>query len=107
MSDKAKALFKKDIKIGYKTYKLIYGSDLVDNENNILFGSIDYREQVLKINTDYDAKTQKATILHEIIHGIDDYNGLNLAETQVICLGNNLLELILNNKELIKYMLEI
>lgn len=50
-------------------------------------------------------ETEQDTLLHEVIHAIDETVGLSLTEQQVIALASGLLAVFKDNKEFTEYLL--
>ncbi|WP_339063579.1 hypothetical protein [Tepidibacillus marianensis] len=65
-------------------------------------GEIDYFERVIKIDEDMCEQDKKETLIHEIIHGIDEFMGIGLGEEQVKKLGHGLAMMLLDNPDIIK-----
>jgi hypothetical protein len=98
--------FKNKIKIGFREFDLVYADGLRNNDGAALYGEIRYDTMEIKINTEHDSNQQKSTIIHEVLHGIADYNGIELNENQTVGLGSNLYEFMKNNPKLIEHIME-
>jgi len=55
-------------------------------------------DQVIRINSGMHTETQKSTLLHEILHVIDDCCGLGLTEQQINGLETGLYSVFKDNK---------
>lgn len=77
------------VKILYKEYGVSEQVNLHD-ENGELFGQIHYLPQTIILNADATEEQRKATLVHEIIHAMDEMYGIGLKEKQVEKLGNAL-----------------
>lgn len=93
-------------KIGYTNYKIKYVRELKDKENEDLYGKIDLENKEIHICDQFDSQIQKATIVHESIHGIESFIGLDLTENEVIGFSNMLFLWMLENKNTIRYLIE-
>jgi hypothetical protein len=102
-----------NIKIGYKIYRIISDTDaeLKDDEGKGRYGYIDYVDKEIKLNkkyTDSDKDQKLNTILHEILHGLNDMYKIlpdEKEEEKISVLSNILTEfLIENNLKIIKYV---
>ena len=103
--------FPKIIKIGSKKYKLIFtksearlaeGFTRASDDTSVI-GFCDMATSSIVIQSDIpDTFEKHATILHECLHGISDYAGIDLTENQVIALSHSLLEFLIINKSLVK-----
>ncbi len=89
----------KVVKILYKNYKVEERADLHEG-NEELLGQIQYLEEKILPREGTSEQQKKATLCHEIIHGLDDMYCIGLKEKQVEKLGNALYMLILDNSEM-------
>ena len=86
------------IKIGYKTYDIVYDNKGLHNDG--LHGQIDYDGNKIILSDDYDKTEQLNTFLHEILHGIFHQVGdrkLRKNETLINCISNGLVQVIVDN----------
>lgn len=92
------------VKIGWKDYKVIKSKPemALNSDGGICYGKIFYDKREIYINDDYDEEQQKVTLLHEVLHGVDEIYGLGLSEDQVEGLGHGLYALIKDNPTLFK-----
>lgn len=89
------------VKILYKKY----GIEMVDNlhdKGNELYGQIEYLPQKIYLNSKSSEEQRKATLIHEIIHGLDEMYNIGLKEKQVEKLGNAVYMLVRDNPEMFK-----
>lgn len=84
------------VKILYKEYTVEEQENIHDGEAD-LYGQIHYLPQRIILNADCSDKQKEATLLHEVIHGLDEMYGIGLKEKQVDKLGNALYMLIKDN----------
>ena len=101
-----------EIKIGWKNYKIIKTNpnhNLIEGGSDC-YGEIDYNKREIYLNELLNDKEQnKATLIHEILHGISDMYNLELSEDIVSRLGealyivlkDNSIKLTKDNRELI------
>ena len=92
------------IKIGWKEYAIIkkdYDSDLVSGGDEC-YGQIFPSTRKLYINNCYDDEQKKATLIHEVLHGMDDIWGIDLKEEQVETLANAIYTVIKDNPKIFK-----
>lgn len=98
------------IKIGWKSYNIEY-TEPNDNlvEGAICYGRIDYDKQKIYLNHNYAKHQQKATLIHEVLHGISDMYCINtLNEDTVTRLAEALYTLLIdNNLEIVKRKKEV
>ena len=84
--DKHMKILKK-IKVLYKEYTVEETVNLHDNGGD-LYGQIHYLPEKILLNTDASEEQRKATLLHEIMHALDEIYNIGLEEEQVDKLGN-------------------
>lgn len=88
------------IKIGWKTYEIINASPdttlIMGGED--CYGQIDYDKNSILVNKEFAGTDQaKATLVHEILHGISEMYHLGLDEPTVERLGDALFTVIKDN----------
>lgn len=89
----------KKIKVGYKEYT-IEMMDQLDDGCRELYGQCHYDDEIIKLCTRYPINQQKCTLVHELIHAVDNMCHVGLSEKQVTRLGKGLYQLIKDNPEL-------
>ena len=77
------------VKVLYKEYEISEQGNLHD-ENGDLLGLIQYLPQEIILNADAAEEQKQATLVHEVIHALDEMYGIGLKEKQVEKLGNAL-----------------
>ena len=87
------------IKILYKTYTVEKQENLHDGDAE-LYGQILYLPEKILLNLNSSDKQKEVTLLHEIIHGLDEMYGIGLKEKQVEKLGTALYMLINDNPQM-------
>ena len=86
------------IKIGYKTYDIIYDNEYLDEKE--LTGEIDYYNKKIIVRNDRDEVEFLNTFIHEVLHGIFYQSGdRNLKEDEnlINCIANGLTQVIVDN----------
>ncbi len=84
------------VKILYKDYD-VQEQDNLHDENGNLYGQIHYLPEKIYLNAQSSEKQKEASLIHEIIHGIDEMYFIGLKEKQIEKLGNALYVLIQDN----------
>lgn len=87
------------VRILYKEYDIEHQKNLHDGGCE-LYGQIHYLPEKIYLNPDASMAMQKATLLHELLHGLDEMYGIDLKEKQVEKLGNALYMLIKDNPKM-------
>lgn len=87
------------IKILYKTYTVEKQENLHDGDAE-LYGQILYLPEKILLNLNSSDGQNKATLFHEIVHGLDEMYCIGLKEEQVDKLGNALYMLIKDNPQM-------
>lgn len=93
----------KKVKIGWKEYKILEQAPdeaLIDG-GTICYGQVFYDRQEIYINKNYRKKHKKATLLHEVIHAIDEQYSIDLKEEQVVSLTHGLMSVLKDNPEIL------
>ena len=68
------------------------------------FGEYDYETQIVRIQAGQQPAFEADTLLHELIHAIDDVMQLGMRERQVHCVASGLIALFKDNPEVIEYL---
>lgn len=89
----------KRIKILYKNYTIEYADNLHDDGED-LYGQIQYLPERILLNSAASEEQHKATLIHEVLHGMDELHNIGLEENQVKKLGVAFYMLIKNNPEM-------
>lgn len=87
------------IKVLYKEYTVEETVNLHDNGGD-LYGQIHYLPEKIFLNVDAREEQKKSTLLHELIHVMDEIYSIGLKEKQVKKLGNAFYMLQKDNPEL-------
>jgi hypothetical protein len=90
-----------NIKVGYKDYKVVKVNNL-DDGTNLLFGEVTYVDEVIKLANKYPENQMKLTLIHELVHAVDDMLGIDLKEEQVVKLGTGLYQVIKDNPDMFR-----
>ena len=96
----------KKIKIGGLEYTVNYYDRIVEDDGIENFGIVRYSEQEINISKDSTKQRQKMVLLHECIHAMDDLDGFGFDENKVRQVSNMLFNFMLDNKELIKFLIK-
>lgn len=89
----------KKINILYKEYEVDMQENLHDGGEE-LYGQIHYLLEKIFLNPASSEEQQKATLIHEVIHGLDDMYNIGLKEKQVEKLGNAIYVFVKDNPEM-------
>ena len=87
------------IKVLYKNYKIRQVENLHSDDGE-LYGQVRYLDEVIDLSVAASEDQKKCTLVHEIIHAIDETYCIGLKEKQVEKLGVALYMLILDNEEI-------
>lgn len=91
------------VKIGYKEYSIKFVDYPILVNGKECYGSIDYNDCVIKINSTFSQTQQEATFWHEVVHGIDDMHlGGKLEELDTELFSKGLYMFLKDNPELLK-----
>lgn len=89
------------VKILYKEYEIEEVDNLHDTDGE-LYGQIQYLPQKIHLNSGSSEEQKKATLIHEIMHGLDEMYNIGLGEKQIEKLGNAVYMLIKDNPEMFR-----
>ena len=89
------------IKVGYKDYA-VPKVDHLDDDTRLLYGRVLFGEEVIKLANRYPENQMKCTLIHELVHAVDDMQDIKLTEEQVIKLGTGLYQVIKDNPDMFK-----
>ena len=92
----------KSVDLLFKNYAIGYESGMRNEKGEMLYGQIDYIEQTITLNKAAKDEQAEATLIHEIIHGLDELYNIGLKEKQVEKLGNAFYMLIRDNPEMFR-----
>jgi hypothetical protein len=84
------------VKVGYKDYQVVKVENL-DDGTNLLYGQVLHPYEIIKLANKYSDNQMKCTLIHELVHAVDDLLGIDLKEEQVVKLGNGLYQVIKDN----------
>lgn len=87
------------VKILYKTFSIEEESNLHDGGND-LYGQIHYMSEKMLINSAASDEQKEATLIHELVHGLDETFNIGLKEHQVELVSTALYMLIKDNPEM-------
>ena len=92
------------IKIGWKEYT-VENTEVRERlvaVSDECYGEIDYNENVIRLNDKYNEERKKATLIHEVLHGISEMYTLDMSEDLVTKLADALYTVIKDNPEIFK-----
>ncbi|MDA3730059.1 hypothetical protein PBV87_00840 [Niameybacter massiliensis] len=91
------------IKIGWKEYGIqcVESSNVLMNGGMECYGEILHDKCLIRLNVSNTEDQMRATVVHEILHGIENMYGIDLGEEVVTKLGNALYTLVKDNPKLI------
>ena len=99
------------VKIGDKVFNIIYSNDsteLISNfEPNIQGKLIPDQDTIFLYTHRFSSEMSKNTLFHEILHGIDIFMGTEMTEEQVKNITNGIRMVCVDNKKLIKSILNL
>lgn len=68
------------------------------------YGICDHNAQTLHIQGDLAPDQERDTLLHEVLHAVDEAMGTNLEEAQVRSLATGLLAVLRDNPSFVSYL---
>lgn len=88
-----------EVNILYKTYTVNESFSLHEGADE-LYGRIHFLQQQIELNAEISEEQKKSTLIHEIIHALDEMYIIGLEETQVEKLGNAVYMFIRDNPKM-------
>ena len=87
------------IKIGWKEYDVVkIEPDIkLSYSEETCYGEIDYNKEIIRLNNNFNINQQKCTLIHEVLHGIEDVFDIELGEEKVTRLANALYTVLKDN----------
>jgi hypothetical protein len=65
------------------------------------YGEIQFNQHKILVSYEFSPQQQQCTLLHEAVHGIDQWLDIDLEEEQVEKLGKGLYQLLKDNPQLV------
>ena len=87
------------IRVLHQTYQISEVDNLHDGTDD-LYGQVRYLEERILLNSGASDEAEKAALMHETIHAIDEMFQIGLEEKQVEQLGVGIYNLIRDNPEM-------
>ena len=87
------------VKVLYKEYTVEEQQNLHDEEGD-LYGLIQYLPEKIVLNADASEEQKKSTLVHELLHALDEMYSIELEEKQVEKLGTALYILLQDNPKM-------
>lgn len=69
-----------------------------------MFGQIDHRRRLIRLSDRVTPEQHRATLLHEILHGVDTACDTELTEHQVSALSRGLFAVLRDNPDVAAYL---
>lgn len=85
------------VKVGLYIYRVVQHEQLRDDDGTKCWGTIKYADGIINIETGHTPERTLVTLLHEVLHGLDDVAGLNLKEKQITRLAPVLASFLKDN----------
>ena len=82
--------------------QLVLTGEITDADDEL--GEVDLKTCRIAILTGMSADKERAVVLHEIIHAVDDILGLKMNEKQVEGIENGIFAVIKDNPGILRYL---
>lgn len=94
-------------RIGQLKFDIEYPDTVINDDQEVLYGQSRTFEQKILVASRHSLLRQKATLLHESIHAIDEwYNFNRLEESHVTQMTHGLFDFMRDNRDLIRWIIE-
>ena len=94
------------IKIGTNTFKVIRESPVIDEKGKVVWANIDSVADTIRVDNKLSLPRQKEAVLHECIHGVAFSIGEDPREAFVNRFSLGFYRWMLDNKSLVKWLIE-
>ena len=91
----------KTVKVLGKTYRILF-VDLVDDDGSS--GSHSFASLEVRLDKNLHAEVQAETLLHELIHAVEEHMDLELTEKQVHGLSVGLFQVLRDNRPIASFI---
>ena len=86
------------VKVGWKEYTIEeVDSHRINEGDGEYKGRALHGPQIIRLNRDYPKDAKDETLIHEILHAIDVYAGLDLREEQIVGMSNMIFQVLKDN----------
>ena len=92
------------VKIGHHQYEIEETESV--NKFEPRKGEIDFYNRKIRIDKDMTDADKRETLIHEILHGLEDFMGFQLEESEIRKLGCGLAMVFVDNPQLFSYLNE-
>lgn len=82
-------------------------SDEEEDEEEEVYGLWDPNDMTITTNPDCSPVQERVTVLHELLHAIDDFLNLEMTHQEVYVLSQVLYQVIADNPQLVGYLQEL
>ena len=106
MKEDKNKLQAKTCKIGWRVFDIVLENQVVGDDLTGLYGEIRQAQNKIRISSNYCIEQQKATLLHEILHGVNsEFMNDVLTEENITTMANGLYTVMVDNPQLFKEMI--
>ena len=85
------------VKILWAEYDFVYEPRLVDDDGSVLFGTSEFANRRLRVDSLLPDEHQRITVFHELLHAISYLSGLDLTENQTRGLSHQFYAVLKDN----------
>ena len=90
--------------LGVSIPLIVSSSKPVDPEEEV-YGVWDGNEMTITLNSDCGAVQERTTVMHELVHAIDDFLYLEMSHQEVYILSQVLYQVLIDNPTLTDYLM--
>jgi hypothetical protein len=92
--------------LGVSIPVIVSNSKPVDPEEEV-YGVWDPNEMTITINSECGEVQERVTVLHELVHAVDDFLDLEMSHQEVYVLSQVLYQIIIDNPKFVDYLLNV
>jgi len=84
---------------------LIVSHDKPEDPEDEVFGEWDSNEMTITLNSECGEVQERTTVMHELVHAIDDFLYLEMTHQEVYVLSQVLYQVLIDNPKLTDYLM--
>jgi len=84
---------------------LIVSRDKPEDPEDEVFGEWDSNEMTITLNSECGEVQERTTVMHELVHAIDDFLYLEMTHQEVYVLSQVLYQVLIDNPKLTDYLM--
>lgn len=96
----------KQIRLIGKRHKIVWKDEIIDDDGDAVLGMYTQRNKLIQIQTGQTHDDERETVLHEILHALEEQMNAEIPEAKLRQLAVGLYAALKDNPRLVDYLLE-